>query len=139
MNKKVFYGILIAAAVILFVWIAFAVQPSNSIESDVFFIRDWNHKEYVENWKQTIQGTVIKQMPAKEKGQYNCIIEVRKDSANIHYLCYFVDKVEHPVGEVTGELVGVNVGSYNYEETVDYVRQLPVFLSMDVVNGYKLK
>ena len=138
MKKNIFWGLVIAAAVAIVVAI-FVNHSSPGIKNDVFYIRDWNHTEYIDSWKQTVQGTVIKEMPAKEAGQYNCIIEVSKDSVDIHYICYFVDTVEHPVGEVTEELEAINIGSYNYEETVDYTRQIPVFLGMNVVRKYEPK
>ena len=138
MKKSILIGFAVVAVIAIVVAI-FVNHSSPGIQSDVFYIRDWNHTEYIENWTQGIQGTVIKEMPAKEKDQYSCIIEVNKDSVDIHYICYFIDKVKHPVGEVTGELKGVNIGSYNYEENIDYVRQIPVFMSIDVVEGYQHK
>ena len=140
MKKPVLYAMAIAAVLIVIAAIIYFANPTTpSIQSDVFYINKWNNTEYVEKWTQDIQGTVIKAMPAKEKNQFSCIIEVKKEAEGINYICYFVDKVEHPVGEVTDTLTCVNIGSYNYEENIVNVRQIPVFLSMDVVKDKLMK
>ncbi len=140
MKKYVLYGFLAAFVVCLFAVIVLLSKPSTpTIESDVFYIRDWNNPEYIENWTQTIQGTVVKEMPAKVENEFNCIIEVQSSSNDGTYLVYYVDTLQHPVGEVTDELKGVNIGSYNYEESIDMVRKLAVFLSMPIVEQYQKK
>ena len=139
MKKNVFLALCFVVVIAFFIAVAMVVNPSTpTIKGDVFDVRDWNHPEYVEKWTQTVQGTVIKEMTPKVKNQFDCIIEVKDDSTS-SYLLYFVDTVRHPVGEVTKELVGVNIGSYNYEESPDMVRQLAVVLSMNIVNNTELK
>ena len=138
MRKYVFYGILLVAVVFIFAVITLLVNPSvPTIKGDIFDIKDWNHPEYIQLNTVEIQGTVIKEMKSDSDNMFDCIIETYNPYTGHNFLVYYVDTVKHPVGEVTGPLSGIDIGTYRYEESVDVVRTLPVYLSIGASKLYK--
>lgn len=135
MKKVVVYGIVVALVVCLIAAIFMLVNPSTpTIKSNVFDVEEWNTPEYIESHMFSIhQGVVLKKMESDNENLFDCLIEVKSNTTDNTYLVYYVDKVEHPVGEEVSELSGVWIAHYNYEESIDVVRRLPVYASMEAI------
>ena len=138
MKKYLLYGISIISIIIIFAVIMMLTNPSTpTIKSDIFSINDWNHPEYIELNTENIQGTVIKEMKSESENMFDCIIERLNSYTGNTFLIYYVDTIQHPVGEVTDTIPGVKIGTYLYEESVDVVRTLPVYMSIGATKLYK--
>ena len=138
MKKYLVYGISIISIIIIFAVIMMLTNPSTpTIKSDIFSINDWNHPEYIELNTENIQGTVIKEMKSESENMFDCIIERLNSYTGNTFLIYYVDTIQHPVGEVTDTIPGVKIGTYLYEESVDVVRTLPVYMSIGATKLYK--
>lgn len=138
MKKYLLYGISIISVIIIFAVIMMLANPSTpTIKSDIFSINDWNHPEYIELNTENIQGTVIKEMKSESENMFDCIIERLNSYTGNTFLIYYVDTIQHPVGEVTDTIPGVKIGTYLYEESVDVVRTLPVYMSIGATKLYK--
>lgn len=138
MKKYLLYGLGVVAVVVIFAVVALLVNPSiPTIKGDTFRINDWNHPEYIELNTENIQGTVIKEMKSDVETMFDCIIERYNPYIGRNFLVYYVDTIKHPVGEVTDTIPGIKIGTYLYEESVDVVRTLPVYLSKGAAELYK--
>ena len=138
MKKYLLYGISIISIIIIFAVIMMLANPATpTIKSDIFSINDWNHPEYIELNTENIQGTVIKEMKSESENMFDCIIERLNSYTGNTFLIYYVDTIQHPVGEVTDTIPGVKIGTYLYEESVDVVRTLPVYMSIGATKLYK--
>ena len=132
MKKYLKYGFIVAFVVVAIAAIWYIVNPSTpTIKSDVFTVEEWNTPEYIASNTHTIHdGTVVKEMKSDDPNLYDCIIECKSNTGNGTYLIYYVDTVKHSVGENMPEFTGVWIAHYNYEESIDMVRKLPVYISM---------
>lgn len=138
MKKYLLYGLGVIAVVFIFAVIVLLSKPSTpTIKSDIFSLNDWNHPEYIELNTENIQGTVIKEMKSESENMFDCIIERLNSYTGNTFLIYYVDTIQHPVGEVTDTIPGVKIGTYLYEESVDVVRTLPVYMSIGATKLYK--
>ena len=138
MKKYLLYGLGVVAVVIIFAVVVLLANPSvPTIKGDIFSINDWNHPEYIEMNTEGIQGTVVKEMKSESKNMFDCIIERLNSYTGDTFLVYYVDTIKHPVGEVTDTIPGIKIGTYLYEESVDVVRTLPVYLSKGAAELYK--
>ena len=141
MGKAFKIGLAICATVIVIAlgFLVFNVNTPETIKSDVFEIEKWNDAEYIENNVFSIKdGVVLKKMVSDNPMLFDVIVEMPSTSLNSDgtartYLVYFVDTLEREPGdEITYERV-IKVGRYLYEESVDMVRTLPVYLSNSAI------
>lgn len=138
MKKYLLYGMGVVAVVFIFAVVVLLSKPSTPIiKGNTFNINDWNHPEYIELNTEDIQGTVIKEMESESENMFDCIIERLNSYTGDTFLVYYVDTIKHPVGEVTDTIPGIKIGTYLYEESVDVVRTLPVYLSKGAAELYK--
>ena len=136
---KIGLAICVTVIVIALGFLVFNVNTPETIKSDVFEIEKWNDAEYIENNVFSIKdGVVLKKMVSDNPMLFDVIVEMPSTSLNSDgtartYLVYFVDTLEREPGdEITYERV-IKVGRYLYEESVDMVRTLPVYLSNSAI------
>lgn len=136
---KVGLAICTVMIVIALGFLVFNVNAPETIKSDVFEIEKWNDTEYIENNVFSIKdGVVLKKMVSDNPMLFDVIVEMpsadlNDDGTARTYLVYFVDTLEREPGdEIAYERV-IKVGRYLYEESMDMVRTLPVYLSNSAI------
>lgn len=136
---KICMAICVAVFVIALGFWAFSGTHTPTIESDVFQIEKWNDAEYIENNVFSIKdGVVIKKMVSDNPMLFDVIVEMEGSTLNADgtprtYLVYFVDTLERGVGDEIAYEKVIKVGRYLYEESIDVVRTLPVYLSNSAI------
>lgn len=137
MRNYLKYGLLVFVVIFIVAGIFYLATPKMpTIKSDVFSIEDWNHPEYIENNVFSVNdGVVIKEMPSESENLYDCIIEVPGSRGPA--LVYYVDTIHRAIGDSVNNVEGIKIGTYNYEESVDMVRRVPVYLSKEAIKLYK--
>lgn len=141
MGKAFKIGLAICAAVIVIAlgFLFFNVNTPETIKSDVFNIEEWNDSEYIENNVFSIKdGVVLKKMVSDNPMLFDVIVEIPSNTVNTDgstrtYLVYFVDTLEREPGDEIAYEQVVKVGRYLYEESIDMVRTLPVYLSNSAI------
>lgn len=139
MRKVVKYVMIVAVAIFAFAGIYYLFTnddiQGNSIESDVFFINEWNTPGYIADNEFTIsKGEVVKNMPSDSPRLFDAIVDVEssvvnEDGTHPHYLVYFVDTLEREVGDSILNETAIMVGSYHYDYSVDEVKRILVYVS----------
>lgn len=124
---KIGLGCVVGVCFIALLYLLFVTPSVPTIQSGTFEVKEWNSPEFIEaNTFAIHEGVVLKEMESDVADLYDCIVEVQDGNK---YLVYYVDTTKHEVGEKLEEVQAVWIASYNYEESLDMVRRIPVYLS----------